>query len=225
MGLWILCFMMTLSTAFAEVGRVVKISDHSDAYLVRNKSKVKLELNTSIETGDEIISENSSVILQLYPETQVNLAKQSQLKIEQADLEVNKNQEKAFSVLKLSKGMVRTIIPMVKKQVLEQRWETEGMSGMITQGEFELSLQENKNSELEVFDSQVAVSSPFIQSFVPEIVKANEGFTFNWKDKGFSRRKIAPKFTDHTSFLDVKVIKKNWEKVKKKFTKKTGNKV
>ena len=219
MGLWILCFIMTVTTAFAEVGKVAKLTGDNSAYLIRNKSKVEIKTNTMIEVGDEIMSGNSTLVVHLYPETQISLGKQTHLTLEQADLAVTKNQAKSFAVLKLSKGMIRAILPGVKNQEIEQRYETEGMTGVLSQGEFEMSLEESKNVNLEVLSSQVAISSPFIQSFVPEIVKAKEGLTFSWKEKAYVRRKPTPRFTDHAGFVNAKTIKKNWDKVKKKFKK------
>ncbi|WP_408098121.1 hypothetical protein ACJVC5_04125 [Peredibacter sp. HCB2-198] len=221
MGLWIFCFMMTLSTAFADIGKVLKLTDKSEAHIVRNKSKVELKSDSKLEVGDLIVAGNSNLLLHLYPETQVVLTKNSELLIEQSDLEVTKKSEKAFSVLKLQKGSLKVHSPSRKNQEIEQRWETEGASAAGTQGDFELALQESKNVDLDVFSGQLSVSSPFIQSFVPEIVKAKEGVTFVAKDKVFTRREAVSKLGNEPAFTADKVVKKSWDKLKKRFAKKT----
>ena len=221
MGLWILCLMMTLSTAFADIGKVLKVTDKSEAHIVRNKSKIELKSDTKLEVGDLIIAGNSNLLLHLYPETQIVLTKSSELLIEQSDLEVTKKNEKAFAVLKLQRGSLRVHSPARKNQEIEQRWETEGASAAGPQGDFELALFESKNVDIDVFQGQLSVSSPFIQSFVPEIVKAKEGLTFVAKDKAFTRRAASSKLGNGPAFKTDKVVKKNWDKLKKRFLKKT----
>lgn len=221
MGLWILCLMMTLSTAFADIGKVLKVADKSEAHIVRNKSKIELKSDTKIEVGDLIVAGNSNLLLHLYPETQIVLTKSSELLVEQSDLEVTKKNEKAFAVLKLQKGSLKAHSPSRKNQEIEQRWETEGASAAGAQGEFELALLDSKNVDIDVFQGQLAVSSPFIQSFVPENVQAKEGLTFVAKDKAFSRRSATAKLGNEPAFMADKVVKKNWDKLKKRFVKKT----
>ncbi|WPU65162.1 hypothetical protein [Peredibacter starrii] len=221
MGLWLLCFMMTLSTAFADIGKVLKLTDKSEAHIIRNKSKIELKSDSKLEVGDVVVAGNSNLLLQLYPETQVILTKSSELLIEQSDLEVTKKEERAFSVLKLQKGSFKAHTPSRKTQVIEQRWETEGASAAATQGEFEMALSDSKNVDVDVFQGQLIVSSPFIQSFVPEVVKAKEGLTFVSKDKAFSRREAKSNLGNEPSFMADKVVRKSWDKIKKKFSKKT----
>lgn len=220
MGLWILSFVLMVSTASASVGKVLKTADNSGAYIIRNKNKIDLKSDLALETGDQVVSGTTNLVLQLYPETQIALTKQTELIIDQADLEISKSNDRGFAVVKLQKGLVKVLIPAGKRQELEQRWETEGMTGAVRQGEFELSVEESKNVKLEVMKGQVDVSSPFIQSFVPEIVKSNEGLTFVMKDKAFSRHRVDGKSQLKDVLINPKTTKKNWDKARAKLAKK-----
>lgn len=59
--------------------------------------------------------------------------------------------------------------------------------------EFEVSLSDNKDVDLDVVRGEVLVSSPHVHTFVPEIVKAQEGFRYRSNPPGFERRKYSIK--------------------------------
>lgn len=58
-------------------------------------------------------------------------------------------------------------------------------------GEFRVSLNENNDVDLDVASGEVLVSSPHVHTFVPEIVKAKEGFRYKSSPPGFERRKYS----------------------------------
>lgn len=58
-------------------------------------------------------------------------------------------------------------------------------------GEFRVSLNDNKDVDLDVASGEVLVSSPHVHTFVPEIVKAKEGFRYKSTPPGFERRKYS----------------------------------
>ncbi len=58
-------------------------------------------------------------------------------------------------------------------------------------GEFRVSLNENNDVDLDVASGEVLVSSPHVHTFVPEIVKAKEGFRYKSNPPGFERRKYS----------------------------------
>lgn len=59
------------SSDFADIGRVIKVLGDSSAYLMRNNDKRDLAAEMVLEQGDEIHSEKSYIVLQLYPSTQM----------------------------------------------------------------------------------------------------------------------------------------------------------
>lgn len=59
--------------------------------------------------------------------------------------------------------------------------------------EFEVSLSDNQDVDLDVVRGEVLVSSPHVHTFVPEIVKAKEGFRYRSSPPGFERRKYSIK--------------------------------
>jgi len=58
-------------------------------------------------------------------------------------------------------------------------------------GEFQVSLTNKRDVDLDVISGEVLVSSPHVHTFVPEIVKAKEGFRYKSNPPGFERRKYS----------------------------------
>ena len=104
-------------------------------------------------------------------------------------------------LLKLIKGSGRFQIPE-KKREMEVRIETEAVTFTIRGAEFELSLENPASIDLDVIQGQVEASSAYVQSFVPEIVKAQEGLSFDLKKKVFTKRKFAPRLKDPLKFQE-----------------------
>ena len=59
--------------------------------------------------------------------------------------------------------------------------------------EFQVLLNDNKDVDLDVVSGEVLVASPHVHTFVPEIVKAKEGFRYKSNPPGFERRKYSIK--------------------------------
>lgn len=211
----ILMGLIMSNVAFAEVGKVLKVVE-TGAYLTRGSQKIVLIPDLSLELGDTISSGESYVVFQLYPETQMSMAKNSELKISEHTIQEVAGIEKTWSVVDFLKGIVRTQVYRDSDQEVEQQVRTEGASFAVRGTEFEISIEDNKDIDLDVFEGEVAASSPYIQSFVPEIVKANEGFRFERKKKAWSKRRFAPKFRNHPGFEDPKKLLKKWKDKKKK---------
>lgn len=60
-------------------------------------------------------------------------------------------------------------------------------------GAFQVLLNPNKDVDLDVVSGEVLVASPHVHTFVPEIVKAKEGFRYKSNPPGFERRKYSIK--------------------------------
>jgi hypothetical protein len=207
---WLFSFLFLINVVSAEEGRVSKIAGDDSSYLVRNNQNIVLKEELPLEQGDEIYSMNSVVLIYLQPTTQMSLAKKSQIKITQNLIEINLEKEKSTSVIEYIKGIVRLQVTRDDQLEINQKVVADGVSFAVRGTEFEIS-REGEDVELDVVEGEVEVSSPYVQTFVPEIVKANEGFKFNKKNRQFQRRKFRPKFTDHPRFADKNTIRQKWK--------------
>jgi hypothetical protein len=214
MQLLTLIFFFLLSSAFAEVGNVKKVLGGEDGYALRGSERIKLEVNLPIELGDEIFSQNSVVLLQIDPSTQVSMAKNSQLKLSEHQVQELSQLEKAFSVVEFISGLIRVNLVKDQDQEIEQQIKTRDVVFGVRGTDFEVAIEESGDVDLDVFEGEVAVSSPYIHSFVPEIVKGNEGFRFQKSKKAFLRRKFMSRFKNHPGFERPDLMRKAWKEKK-----------
>lgn len=175
MTLWALCFLLLSNIAFASIGTISKMSGNTGAYMMRGTQKKLLSKKLKLEEGDEIFSGDNHVALTLQPSVQLTLKKKTQIKI------VN------MTSIQFLKGQIR-----INNSKTDLKLEADGLSVKSQNADFELT-QVKENFELDVFKGDVEVSSPLIQTFVPEIVKANEGLSFIKKAPKFERRKLKGK--------------------------------
>lgn len=185
MKILLLISLLFSGTLFAEVGKVTKVLGGTDSYLVRGKENIKLSSDVKLERGDVLHSQNSYVVIQLNSLSQLSLAKNTEVKIN-TDID-------------FLKGIIRVL---ATKESLKIQGSRVAFSGH--DSEFEVSLEDNQDVDLDVFKGEVEVTSPDVHTFVPEIVKANDGFRFEKTKKAFSRRRFAPKFRNHPGFATVK---------------------
>lgn len=190
---WILLSLLITNIAFASVGHITRILGTNDGHIIREQQKMALTETMSLKEGDEIFSMDSVIQLHLYPSTQMNLAKHSYVKITQ-------------NLINFNKGIIRLQVIKSPEREAELQILAEGVSFKVIGTEFELS-KDGLNTDLDVVKGEVEVSSPYVNTFVPEIVKANEGFHFNFKEKQFQRRKFRIKFEDYPPFMSKKKSK------------------
>ena len=210
MILWILSFLVMISASMAEVGKISKTLGTGNAYLMRGKDKISLVQDSLIEQGDEIFTQDCVLQLHLYPTTQINLAKNSHIKITESLIEGEGSKEKSTSVIGFIKGLIRLQVTKDENLEINQKVVAEGVIFGVRGTEFEVS-NENDDFELDVVEGEVEVSSPYVQTFVPEMVKANEGFRFNKKARKFERRKFRMKFANNPGFSKREDIRKMWQ--------------
>jgi hypothetical protein len=65
-----------------------------------------------------------------------------------------------------------------------------------------------------VHEGEVEASSPYVQTFVPEIIKAGKGFRYNRKLRNFASRAFGPRFKNHPGFLSRQEVRNHWMKIK-----------
>ncbi len=210
MILWILSFTLIISASFAEVGKISKMLGNDGAYVMRGSEKISLVQDSMIEQGDEIFSQDCVIQLYLYPTTQINLSKNTHIKITESLIVGEGNKEKSTSVIGFITGLIRLQVTKDENLEIDQKVVADGVIFGVRGTEFEVS-NENDDFDLDVLEGEVEVSSPYVQTFVPEMVKANEGFRFNKKARNFQRRKFRMKFANHPGFSRREDIRKMWQ--------------
>jgi hypothetical protein len=176
------------SSAFAGIGEITSL--HGDgSYLLRAGSNITLTEGLGLEVGDTIHSENAHVSLLLYPEIQMGLVNGTELKITRHMVEDAESGAKTDSLIDLVKGLVRIQVSKDQGDEVQQKVDAGSVTFAVRGTEYEVSTTP-EDAELDVFAGEVQVSSPLIQTFVPEIVKPNEGFRFDRKGRKFSRRAV-----------------------------------
>lgn len=123
----------------------------------------------------EKISQNEPVTFKLESGQSITLAPHSQIKISDKD----------------SVDFVQGRILVETTQAFKV--QTEGVAFTTEKGSFEVSQTPTKDIDLDVISGEVEVSSPHVHTFVPEIVKASEGFRYSTAQPGFARRPFNPK--------------------------------
>jgi hypothetical protein len=219
---WFISFALIISASFAEVGKVSKIIGSGDAYIFRNQQKMLLAQDTLLEQGDELFTMDSVVVVYLYPTTQMSLSKNTQIKITESLIDIEGEKDKSFSVINFIKGLVRLQVTKDENLEIDQKVVADGVAFGVRGTEFEVS-KEGEDFDLDVIEGEVEVSSPFVQTFVPEIVKANEGFRFNKKAKNFQRRKFFAKFKNHPEFANKKEMREKWKQKRMEKRQKRNN--
>lgn len=174
MRYWVLVMLMMINSAWAQVGQVTELIGTKDAYIMRESSKVMLTKELKLDNGDEIFSENAELLIRLTSGTQLNMGKNTQLKLSK-------------EMIDLLKGIIRL------KAVKASKVQANGVAFEAQASDFEVSWFDNNSIDLDVYKGEVTVSSPHVHTFVPEIVKSKEGFTYNPLSPSFNRRSFAPK--------------------------------
>lgn len=216
MKIILLISVLLFGTALAEVGKVTKVVGETDSFLVRGSENIKISPDLMLELGDVIHSQNSYIVIHLYPATQMSLAKNTEIKISEHMIEENNDLEKTTSVIDFIKGIIRLQVTKDANQEINQKVQAERVAFGVRGTEFEVSLEDNQDVDLDVFEGEVEATSPDVHTFVPEIIKANEGFRFEKKKRSFSKRRFAPKFRNHPGFVEKKRINQEWRELKAK---------
>src|SRR6478752_623410 len=99
MRILVLLGLILSNMAFAEVGKVLKVEGHNGAFIMRGSQKITLSPALSLELGDTISSGNDYLLLQLYPATQLSMAKNTELKISEHQINEANKLEKIWSVV------------------------------------------------------------------------------------------------------------------------------
>lgn len=213
MKILIALFVIYSSFCFGEVGKITKVIGDG-AYIMRGGQKIDSALNADLQLNDELHSENAYMVIYLYPGTQMSVSKNSSVKISEHLIEESNDLEKASSVIDYIKGIIRLQVTKDANQLIEQKVQARGVAFGVRGTEFEVS-EEGDEIELDVIEGEVEVTSPDVKTFVPEIVKRNEGFRFNRKKPGFARKKFRQRFQNHPGFEKPENLKAKWKELRK----------
>lgn len=206
--MFILSFCL-MSFSFAQVGEILSLKGNQDAFLTRGSEKIMLSTGTLLEVGDQIHTEHSHVVLVLYPKIQMSVAVGSQLNISSHLVEEAGATEKTESVVGLVRGLIRIQVTRDENEEVQQKVEANGVAFAVRGTEYEVSSNDD-DAELDVMEGEVEVSSPYVQTFVPEIVKPNEGFKFERKARKFNRRAMRQRLKE-SHFLERQEIRRLWK--------------
>ncbi len=189
MSLFTFMLLIVSFSAYANYGKILQFSGKQDSYVLRNNNKIKIDTNLLLEKGDQIFTNDSQVLVTVYPSTQIVLDKNSHLGLS--------------SELEFTKGKMKTRIGAGSKEESSHKVQANQVAFTTSSGEFEVSYGPKKFIELFVANGEVEASSPQVQTFVPEIIKTKEGFRFNIQEPGFSKQRYAPKFKTSLTFKKV----------------------
>lgn len=187
----VLLMSLLLSPSEAQIGKVLKVKG-KDGRISRAKSKISMNEDMSLQAGDTASSKASSNLLYLFSDTQVYLYPQSEIKISAKDIW-------------LKKGAVRIKKMNLNNEGKELLVSANKISFTTQAAEFETSTSKEAIS-LYVKAGEVEASSPLVMTFVPEIIKAGEGFRFTPHERKFERVKYSWKNRD-LEFLKAEELK------------------
>ncbi len=205
-------FLLLTTLAYAEVGEILSLRGGTDSYLMRDGVKSSIGEGVKLEVGDSIHSGNSYVTLILYPKIQMGLAKDTELKITSHLVDEANGPEKTDSLIELIKGLIRIQVTRDHNEEVKQRVDARGVTFAVRGTEYEVSSTDD-DAELDVFEGEVEVSSPHVQTFVPEIVKPNEGFRFARKSRQFAKRALKER-NKEPRFLRKEELRSRWQQRK-----------
>lgn len=214
--------------SYAEIGEVLRIEGGQAAYVLRGEQKISLTPEMDLELNDVVHSEDSFLVVQIFPGTQVSFDKNTIIKLSEHMISETTDLERASSVIDFVKGIIRVLVTKDENQEIDQRIKTKSVSFGVRGTEFEISQNDNEDVDLDVFEGQVEASSPYVQSFVPEIIKKDEGLRFEFKQKKFAKRKFGPKLKKYAAFMNRDQVRQKWKakrlklQGKKRFPKKSG---
>lgn len=204
-----------LNAAFADVGKIIKIVGGDDAYVIRQGEKISLTPESLLEVGDEIRSSGTHLVMVIFPDIQISLPRLSEMRLKEATIEETPEHLKSQSLVELIKGQIRCRVTKQKNHEVEHTVQVTNAAFAVRGTEFEVGI-EGDDVDLDVEEGEVEFSSPLVHTFVPEMIKRNEGFRFSRKNKKYIRRKIATRMQNHPGFLDRQELKERFRKWKEK---------
>lgn len=218
MRISILLLFLVMTQAHADVGKILKVLGARDSYLLRNKMKFSLSEEAPLQEGDEIFTENSHIVLQLFPSSQLSLPKGTQIILSQALLKEGEKQLQSESVIDLVKGLVRVQVLKEEEVNIEQKVQAPGVAFGVRGTDFEVAINDGEVL-LDVYEGEVEVTSPHVHTFVPYFVNSQEGFQFSRRNPAFAKKAFRPRMKE-AGFVPAEEVRSRWKKKKNRFLQK-----
>lgn len=163
----------------------VSLASEEKSFLLRNNKKMSISSEQKFQAGDEVHSGKSKLVLPLHSGVKLTLFKGSKIVLTHHQVTTANKKENIFIDIDLKKGKTFALIEKKEGQEVELKINTPGASFAANVSNFEVIVDKAKNSTVKVQQGLVLVSSPYIQSFAPEVVKAGEKLRFDMKKKAF----------------------------------------
>lgn len=189
MRLFTLLILISSFSIQAKVGKILKFNGKNDSFVLRKEKKIKLGTELLLEENDQIYSNNSQILIAIYPRTQLILDKNSSLNLS-TDIDFRK-------------GRMKVRVESTTKESGAQKILADQIAFASSSAEFEISYGTKQDIDLFVEIGEVEASSPLVQTFVPEIIKKKEGFKFSTKDPSFMRRPYSVKMKTDLKFNSI----------------------
>ena len=172
--------LFTMNAAIAGNVKVLKLKGR-DSYILRGSEKLPLKSKSEINSGDEIHVGKTNLVIEIGQGAELNLGRKAILRVQEVS--------DTSSTTELRSGMVKVKVTPNKKQEVDHKMQAGQVFLTARDAEYEVALAKTNDVDAKVFKGQIEASSPLIQSFVPEYIKAKEAIHFSLKEKKFVRKK------------------------------------
>lgn len=152
----ILLFSISLN---AEVGKISEV-EGLGGFIIRDEKKIAIEKDLDIERQDIIQTNTSQVLIHLYPGTQINLADQTDFKVESHQVDAHQDKETSQMVMELLRGAMKILVEKFSPlDETEQVLKTKMVALSVRGTEFEVQVQDNGNTQVDVIHGTVSAAS------------------------------------------------------------------
>lgn len=142
----IIALVLFSSVALAEIGVVNRIIG-TDALVIRENQNLPVVREMELEEGDRIETNNSVVLLHLYPGTQINLSEHSVFSIEEHEVELDQKNETSSIVMNFLKGKLRILVEKLNSEdSTSQIIKTNSVALGVRGTQFEVEATENETA-------------------------------------------------------------------------------
>jgi len=211
----LIVFLLFSFSSFAGAGKVINLIGEG-SYLLREGNRIPLKLDLELEIADKVFSQESVVVLYLEPSSQLSLSKNSEIEISELLIKEGEDLVRGESIIDLIKGLIRLQVVKEEGLSLTQQIRTKDVSFGVRGTDFEVKLEEEEVL-LDVYEGEVEVTSPHVNTFVPYFVKESEGFRYGKRKHLFEKRKFSPRFRE-AGFRKKEVIQERWKKRREKLS-------
>ncbi|MFA6237948.1 MAG: FecR domain-containing protein [Bacteriovorax sp.] len=139
----------------AEVGIITKVIG-GDAVIFRDDKTILVYQNTELEEGDRIETNNSVVLLQVYPGTQINLSAKSDFTIIEHDVEFEGVNEDSAITFGFLRGKLKILVDkLLDSDSTSQTIKTKTVALAVRGTEFEVE-ENDEGTSVDVTEGKVA---------------------------------------------------------------------